>query len=88
MRKSNPKQLAIMMSMESVGYYECFNDPAFMSEFDFEMTYRLDVRTVHTPAQENASPCGASRNPYSCWPAGLATCMHDHPCPPPDMQTI
>ena len=43
-RKAHARQLAVMMSMESVGYYECFNNPAFMAEFDFEMSYRQDVR--------------------------------------------
>ena len=45
-RKARPDQLAVVMSMESAANYLCLDDPAFMAEFDFEMTYRQDVRSL------------------------------------------
>jgi len=36
-----PEQLAVVMSMESAGYYVCLKDPGYLAAFDIEMTYRL-----------------------------------------------
>ena len=44
-RRARDGQLAVVMSMESAANYNCLDDPAFMAEFDFEMTYRQDVRS-------------------------------------------
>ena len=38
--KHHAGQLAVVMSMESSAYYRCLDDPAFMQQFDVEMTYR------------------------------------------------
>ena len=48
--KGRPGQLAVVMSMESAANYNCLDDPVFMSEFDFEMTYRQDVRDCTAPS--------------------------------------
>ena len=38
--KARADQMAIIASMESAAYYACLSNPAFMSKFDLEMTYR------------------------------------------------
>ena len=41
-----PEQLAVVMSMESAVNYGCLDNPAYMSAFDVEMTYRLSSQIL------------------------------------------
>jgi alpha-1,3-fucosyltransferase 10 len=43
MRRGRSRQLGVMMSMESAGYYTCFDKPDFMNQFDMELSYRREV---------------------------------------------
>ena len=39
--KAKPNQLTVIASMESAANYRCLDNPALMSHFDMEMTYKL-----------------------------------------------
>ena len=56
--KAKPNQLTVIASMESAGNYRCLDNPAFMSHFDMEMTYRLssDVALMYWSTGCGSSP--------------------------------